>query len=104
MLSGKANANRGTARHLHLQRLAQGQLHAVYSQSCFSAQRAETAAHSAMPFHTITHYGRGGIFGAGVGAELDTYAAVTSSRAFQGSLPATGPFSVKSINISVAGE
>lgn len=33
-----------------------------------------------------------------------TYAAVTSSRAFVGSFSATGPFSVKSISMSVAGE
>ena len=48
-------------------------------------------------------HGRGESFGAGTGAELVTYAAVTSSLAFKGSFSATGPFSVKFISISVSG-
>ena len=46
--------------------------------------------------------GREGTFGADAGAELDTYAAVTSNLAFHGSGPGCGPFSVKSISMSVA--
>ncbi len=69
----------------------------------------ETAAVEPQPFRRFTSifatsYGRGGSFGVGAGAELVTYAAVTSSLALCGSFSATGPFSVKSISMSVAGE
>lgn len=48
-------------------------------------------------------YRRDGNLGAGGGAELETYAAVTSSLALNGSFSATGPSSVKFISMSVAG-
>ena len=67
-------------------------------------QMQKTAAHERSRSAIRIYQGRDGNFGAGVGAELDTYAAVTSSLALNGSFSATGPFSVKSITMSVAGE